>query len=70
MRGLKPFNGLCWFTLLVWSQLVWAQSFSPAAYPLAVRSPYFSPWLSATNGTSITNAWPRFWSMVNVRIDI
>ncbi|KAH9935633.1 uncharacterized protein B0H18DRAFT_1082345 [Fomitopsis serialis] len=64
LRGLHPLCGICWF-FLVWSQLVCSQSFTPAAIPLAVRSPYFSTWLSTTNGTDFTNAWPQFWSGTN-----
>ncbi|KZT10711.1 uncharacterized protein LAESUDRAFT_643898 [Laetiporus sulphureus 93-53] len=38
-----------------------AQTFWPAAVPLAVRSPYFSAWQATTNGTNVTNEWPTFW---------
>ncbi|KZT72217.1 hypothetical protein DAEQUDRAFT_763324 [Daedalea quercina L-15889] len=68
MRGLQPFYGLCWF-FLAWSQLVLAQSLTPAAIPLAVRSPYLSTWLGSTNGTDITNAWPVFWSESNGHVN-
>ncbi|TFY62886.1 hypothetical protein EVJ58_g3577 [Rhodofomes roseus] len=64
LRGLRPLHGICWF-FFAWSQLVLSQSFTPAAIPLAVRSPYFSTWLSTTNGTAVTNEWPHFWSQAN-----
>ena len=34
----------------------------PAAYPLAVRSPYLQAWESSMNGSHPTTNWPTFWS--------
>ncbi|OSX60304.1 hypothetical protein POSPLADRAFT_1148035 [Postia placenta MAD-698-R-SB12] len=38
-----------------------ATPFSPASYPLAVRSPYLSAWLPQGGGTALNQAWPQFW---------
>lgn len=34
----------------------------PAAYPLAVRSPYLQAWESSMNGTQTMTNWPMLWS--------
>lgn len=34
----------------------------PAAYPLAVRSPYLQAWESSMNGSQPIFSWPVFWS--------
>lgn len=36
--------------------------FSPAAIPLAVRTPYLSAWLPQGEGTALNGAWPQFWT--------
>ncbi|PVF95783.1 DUF1793-domain-containing protein [Serendipita vermifera] len=36
--------------------------FNPAAYPLAVRSPYLSCWLLSGPGLALNEDWPRFWT--------
>ena len=38
-----------------------AQSFWPAAVPLAVRSPYLNSWADTQNGSDTSNSWPAFW---------
>ena len=38
-----------------------ATPFSPAAVPLAVRSPYLSTWLPQGNGTALNEGWSQFW---------
>ncbi|KAJ7596532.1 hypothetical protein C8J56DRAFT_917682 [Mycena floridula] len=39
-----------------------AQTFWPAAIPLAVRSPYFNSWLDTRSGNAVQNQWPQFWT--------
>ncbi|PCH41118.1 DUF1793-domain-containing protein [Wolfiporia cocos MD-104 SS10] len=39
-----------------------ATPFSPASFPLAVRSPYLSAWLPQGDGTALNEAWPQFWT--------
>ncbi|KAH7914231.1 hypothetical protein BJ138DRAFT_452039 [Hygrophoropsis aurantiaca] len=39
-----------------------ATPFSPASYPLAVRTPYLSAWLPQGAGTALNGAWPQFWT--------
>ncbi|CAG8732300.1 1071_t:CDS:2, partial [Acaulospora colombiana] len=36
--------------------------FNPAAYPLAVRSPYLSCWLLSGPGLALNEDWPHFWT--------
>ena len=39
-----------------------ATPFSPAAVPLAVRSPYLSEWLPQGTGNALNDIWPQFWT--------
>lgn len=39
---------------------------TPAAYPLAVRSPYLQAWESSMKGTHPNVDWPLFWEGKNV----
>ncbi|ESK96787.1 glutaminase [Moniliophthora roreri MCA 2997] len=48
-------------TLLVNSQFTSTRNFYPAAYPLAVRSPYLNAWALTQNGTTSLNIWPMHW---------
>ena len=36
--------------------------FSPAAVPLAIRSPYLNSWFNTQNGSDTSNSWPAFWN--------
>jgi hypothetical protein len=38
-----------------------AQSFSPYAYPLAVRSPYLNTWIKTNGDGNPARIWPAFW---------
>ena len=64
MRGLVAFTSLISFSVLsVLGSVTWdATPFNPASIPLAVRSPYFSAWLSQGAGTALNAAWPTFWT--------
>ena len=38
----------------------------PAAYPLAVRSPYLQAWQTSINGSQpLSSQWPSFWTSPN-----
>ena len=39
-----------------------ATPFTPAAVPLAVRSPYLSAWLPQGAGNALNDIWPQFWT--------
>ncbi|PIL29028.1 hypothetical protein GSI_09076 [Ganoderma sinense ZZ0214-1] len=43
---------------ITWS----ATPFTPAAVPLAVRSPYLSAWLPQGAGNALNDIWPQFWT--------
>ncbi|KZT10663.1 uncharacterized protein LAESUDRAFT_343786 [Laetiporus sulphureus 93-53] len=63
LRGF-PSLFLLLFSLIVAHECALsAETFWPAAVPLAVRSPYFSAWQSTTNGTDVTDEWPTFWDV-------
>ncbi|PFH52830.1 hypothetical protein AMATHDRAFT_73955 [Amanita thiersii Skay4041] len=54
-------------TTLVFSLAVHAVSwtatpFNPAAFPLAVRTPYLSAWLQQGAGAALNDVWPTFWT--------
>ncbi len=54
--------------ILVFSSLVRAQgpvrTIFPAAFPLAVKTPYLSTWYEAYVGSSaLSNCWPQFWTL-------
>ncbi|CCM03143.1 uncharacterized protein FIBRA_05265 [Fibroporia radiculosa] len=47
----------------VHSAVTWtATPFNPAAFPLAVRSPYLSAWLPQGEGNALNAVWPQFWT--------
>ncbi|KZT10665.1 uncharacterized protein LAESUDRAFT_755360 [Laetiporus sulphureus 93-53] len=60
-RGV-PYLPLSVFSLIIATKCAFsAETFWPAAVPLAVRSPYFSAWQGTTNGTDVTDEWTTFW---------
>ena len=41
-----------------------AQTFFPAAIPLAVKTPYLNTWYDSFTGSNASsNAWPQFWTL-------
>lgn len=58
--------------LTVPSILVYAQNNDlwPAAYPLAVRSPYLQAWEPSTSGSPTMFVWPSFWVPSHVCIQL
>ncbi|KAJ7585364.1 hypothetical protein C8J56DRAFT_788320 [Mycena floridula] len=60
------FLGL-WASSLVQAQFSAARDFWPAAYPLAVRSPYLNTWAASLNGTTnLVTDWPRQWDLASI----
>ncbi|KAH9920686.1 uncharacterized protein B0H18DRAFT_1213278 [Fomitopsis serialis] len=64
LLGLASLLSIICLTLL---QVHGAQTFWPAAIPLAVRTPYLNSWqyTTKTSGSS-TNQWPSFWNGVTL----
>ncbi|KAF9523492.1 DUF1793-domain-containing protein [Crepidotus variabilis] len=61
MRGLSVLSTFACAGLaqaLSWS----ATPFNPAAFPLAVKTPYLSTWLPQGAGAALNDAWPTFWT--------
>lgn len=66
---MLPSFGFMFLVLVTLSGIpVYAQNSDlwPAAYPLAVRSPYLQAWVSTMNGSHPTVDWPTFWESEDV----
>ncbi|KAM5545917.1 hypothetical protein V8D89_000043 [Ganoderma adspersum] len=60
---LVAFTSLFAVSALGVDAITWsATPFSPAAVPLAVRSPYLSAWLPQGSGNALNDIWPQFWT--------